>query len=154
MQSNHKFDQHMALRKDKALIALGAIKHISKQAPQEGWLLAYPGLCRPMLEHVDTVWDPTLVKEIEFLEMLQHRLFLLMKVLQDKKWHSTLLIAYKEITADRQKVPMTTKTAASREMTSVYAASHAYYQKPSEIPEEILINKWNTWTVRKQNIPT
>ena len=73
MQSNLKFDQHIALKKDKASKTLGAIKHILKQAPQEGRLLAYTSLCRPILEYGDTVWDPTLAKEIESLEMLQHR---------------------------------------------------------------------------------
>ena len=73
MQSNLKFDQHIALKKDKASKTLGAIKHILKQAPQKGRLLAYTCLCRPILEYADTVWDPTLTKIIEFLKMLQHR---------------------------------------------------------------------------------
>ena len=54
MQSNLKFDQHMTLKKDKA--TLRAIKHILKQAPQEGRLLVYTSLCRPMLEYADTAW--------------------------------------------------------------------------------------------------
>ena len=49
MQSNLKFDQHMALKNDKASKTLGANKHILKQAPQEGRLLAYTSLCRPIL---------------------------------------------------------------------------------------------------------
>ena len=73
MQSNLKFDQHMALKKYKGSKTLGVIKHIQKQASQEGQLLAYTCLCRPILEYADTVWDPTLAKEIESLEMLQHR---------------------------------------------------------------------------------
>ena len=48
MQSNLKFDQHIALKKDKASKTLEAIKHILNQAPQEGRLLAYTSLC-PML---------------------------------------------------------------------------------------------------------
>ena len=48
MQSDLKFDLYMALKKDKALEPLGAIKHILNQAPQEGRLLAYTSLCRPM----------------------------------------------------------------------------------------------------------
>ena len=63
----------MVLKKDKASKTLGAIKHILKQAPQEGRLLAYTSLCRPILEYADTVWNPTLTKEIESLEMLQHK---------------------------------------------------------------------------------
>ena len=73
MQSNLTFDQHMALKKNIASKTLGAVKHILKQAPQKIRLLAYTSLCRPILEYADTVWDPTLAKEIESLEMLQHR---------------------------------------------------------------------------------
>ena len=62
----------MALKKDKVLNTLGAIKHILKQVPQDGLLLAYTSLCRPILEYADTVWNPILAKEIESLEMLQH----------------------------------------------------------------------------------
>ena len=72
VQSNFKFDQHIALKKDKASKTVGAIKHILKQAPQKGRLLAYTSLCRPILEYADTVCDPTLAKEVESLEMLQH----------------------------------------------------------------------------------
>ena len=61
----------MALKKAKALKTLGAIEHIIKQAPQEGRLLAYTSLCRSM--YADTVWGPTLAKEIESLEILQHK---------------------------------------------------------------------------------
>ena len=94
----------------------------------------------------NTVWDQTLVKEIESLEMLQHRavrfiarlrgresvtgacselglqplkqrrknhrLSLLIKILQDEERHSTLSVAYDEITGDCQKVTMTTRSAA------------------------------------------
>ena len=69
-QINLKVDQHIALKKDKASKTLGAIKHILNQAPQEGRLLAYTSMCHPILEYADTVWDPTLAKEIESLEML------------------------------------------------------------------------------------
>ena len=71
-----------------------------------------------------------------------------MIVLQYEEQHSTLSVAYDEITGDRQKVTMTTRSAARGDMASVYAASHVYmvtsYQEPSEIPEDILINKLNT----------
>ena len=40
----------MALKKDIALKTLEAIKHILKQAPQEGRLLADTSLWRPILE--------------------------------------------------------------------------------------------------------
>ena len=176
MQSNLKFNQHIALKKDKASKTLGTIKHILKQAPQEGRLLAYTSLCRPILEYADTVWDPTLAKEIESLEMLQHRavrfiarlkgresvtgacselglqplkqrrknhrLSLLMKILQDEEQHSILAVAYDKITGDRQRVTMTTRSAARGEITSVYAASHVYHS--SFLPRTIRDIRGNT----------
>ena len=48
----------MALKKkkdDEASKALGSLKHILKQAPQEVRLLAHTSLCRPILEYADTV---------------------------------------------------------------------------------------------------
>ena len=87
-----------------------------------------------------------------------HRLSLLIKILQDEEWHSTLSVAYDEITGDRQKVTMTTRSTARGEITSVYAASHVYHssfiQEPLEISEEILINKKNIEIVWKQKILT
>ena len=71
MQSNLKFNQQMLLKKDKASKTLGKIKHILEQAPQEGRLLAYTSLCRPILEYTDTVLGPTSANEIESLEMLK-----------------------------------------------------------------------------------
>ena len=155
---------------------LGAIKHILKQAPQEGWLLAYTSLCRPILEYSDTVWDPTLAKEMESLEMLQHRavqliarlsrrdsvtgscselglqplkqrrknhrLSLLMKILQDEERHSTLAVAYNEITGECQKVTVTTRSAARGEITSVYVASNVYHS--SFLPRTIRDIRGNT----------
>ena len=55
MQSKLKFDQHMALKKDKSSKTLETIKQILKHAPKEGRLLAYTSLCRPILEYADTV---------------------------------------------------------------------------------------------------
>ena len=52
---------------------------------------------------------------------------------------------------------MTTKPAAHGEMTSamqihMYTMVPSYHQEPSEIPEEILINKQNTEIAWSQNI--
>jgi len=71
MQSNLKLDHHITLEKDKASKILGAIKHVLCEAPREGKLLSYTSLLYPI--HAGTVWDPTSAKEIESLEMLQHR---------------------------------------------------------------------------------
>ena len=166
----------MTLKKDKASKTLGAIKHILKQAPQKGRLLVYSSLCCTILEYADNVWDPTLAKKIESLEMLQHsavqfiarlrrrenvtaacselglqplkqrrknhRLSLLIKILQDEERHSTLSVAYDKITGDRQKVTMTTRSAAHGKITSVYATSHAYHG--SFLPKTIKDIRENT----------
>jgi len=63
MQSNLKFDQHIILKKDKASKFLGASKHV---------LLAYTSLCHPILKYADTMWEPTVAKDMESLEILQH----------------------------------------------------------------------------------
>jgi len=59
-------------KKDKASKILGAIKHILHEAPGEGKLLPYTSFCRPILEYADALWDPTLSKNIESLEILQY----------------------------------------------------------------------------------
>ena len=56
----------MAFKKDRALKTLEAIKHVLKQAPQEGRLLAYTSLCGPILEYAVTVWVLTLAKKLSF----------------------------------------------------------------------------------------
>jgi len=71
MQSNLKINQHMTLKNNKASKILGAIKHILHEAPREDKLLAYTSLCCPILEYADTMWNPTLAKDIESLKMLQ-----------------------------------------------------------------------------------
>ena len=50
-----------------------------------------------------------------------------MKILQDEERNLTLSVAYDEITGERQKVTMTTRSAARGEITSVYAASNVYH---------------------------
>ena len=65
----------MALKKDIALKTLEAIKHILKQAPQKGRLLADTSLCRPILEYADTVWDPALAKKLILLRCCNIGLF-------------------------------------------------------------------------------
>ena len=61
--SNLKFDQHMALKKDRTSKTLGPNKHFLKLAPQKGQLLAYTSLCRPILAYADSV-EPKLAKTL------------------------------------------------------------------------------------------
>ena len=65
-----------------------------------------------------------------------------MIVLQYEEQHSTLSVAYDEITGDRQKVTMTTRSAARGDMASVYAASHVYHG--NFLPRTIRNTRGNT----------
>ena len=49
MQSNLEYDQHIALKKNKASKTLGAIKHILKQGHKKA------GYCCPILEYADNI---------------------------------------------------------------------------------------------------
>ena len=61
----------MTLKKDKASNTLVAIKLILKHARQKvGYWFTLA--CHPTLEYADAVWEPTLAKPIESLEMPQH----------------------------------------------------------------------------------
>ena len=72
-----------------------------------------------------------------------------MKILQDVERHSTLSVAYDEITGDRIKVTMTTRSAARGEITSVYMASHDVYHD-SFLPRTIRDTRGNTDQQTKQ----
>ena len=71
-----------------------------------------------------------------------HRLSLLLKILQDEERHLKLLVVYDEITRHHQKVTMTTRSAARGEMMAVYAASHVYHG--SFLPRIIRDTRGNT----------
>ena len=150
----------MALKKDIALRILEAIKHILKQTPQEGRLLAYTSLCC----HIPTGlrWhcvEPSNSQRrhraVRFIARLRGQESvteacsklclppLKQRRRNHKERHLTILsAACDKITGAHQKVTMTTRSAAHGEMTSVYATLHVYhpptmvasYQEPSEIP--------------------
>ena len=176
MQSDLKFDQHIKLKRDSASRALGSIKHILYNAPKKSRLLAYTSLCRPILEYADTVWDPMLNKDIESIEMIQHRavrfisclkgresvteasselglqtlqnrrrnhrLTLLMKILQEEERHSSLALAYDEVSNDKQNMTMKTRSATRGKLNSVYASTKVYYG--SFLPRTIRDTKGTT----------
>ena len=73
MQTDLKFNQHIAEKTMKASKILGAIKHTLHDAPKNGRLLAYTSLCRPIMEYADTLWDPCSKQTIESMEMVQRR---------------------------------------------------------------------------------
>ena len=58
MQSNLKFNRHIASKANSAKKVLGCIKYALNDAPQPVKLLAYSSLCRPILKYADVLWDP------------------------------------------------------------------------------------------------
>ena len=72
LQSDLKFDQHMTLKKEKASSHLEPSNPSYMMVHWEGRFLAYTSPCHPVLEYADTIWYPTLNKDIESLEMVQN----------------------------------------------------------------------------------
>ena len=73
MQSNLKFNRHIANRVNSAKKVLGCIKYALNDASQPAKLLAYSSLCRPILEYADVLWDPSNATSIQELEAAQNR---------------------------------------------------------------------------------
>ena len=176
MQSDLKFNQHMTSIKRKAYKTLGSIKHLLHDAPRKARLLADTSLCRPLLEYAHTVWDPSRGKDVESIEMTQHRavrfincprgresiteacsqlglqtlqqrrrdhrISLLMKILQNEERHNNLALAYDELSVDRQGMSMTTRSATRGEPTSVHATTQIYHN--SFLPRTIRDTRGNT----------
>ena len=59
MQSNLKFNKHIASKVNSAKNVFECIKYALKNdAPQSAKLLAYSSLCQLILEYADVLWDP------------------------------------------------------------------------------------------------
>ena len=95
---------------------------------------------RCQIERTESVIEAC--SELSLQRRRHHRLSLLMKILKDEELHSTLSVAYDEITGDRQKVTMTTRSVARGEITSVYAESHVCHG--SFLPKTIRDTRGNT----------
>ena len=73
IQTNLKFDKHIEHKTRQASKVLGMVKFTLYDAPRQARLLAYTSLCRPILEYADSVWDLSLKKTINDIEMVQNR---------------------------------------------------------------------------------
>ena len=82
MQSNLRFDKHISEKIKDASKVLGCIKFTLYKAPEQGKLLAYTSLCRPILEYGDTLRDPPDKKSINDIELLQNKAIWFVKNIQ------------------------------------------------------------------------
>ena len=145
VQWNLKFDLHITAKKTK-LEKLRTIKHIlHTSSPKRRPVTGFHKLAQPNNGACRHVRNPTLAKENQSLEMLQHRavrtpvrlrgrasvtqnfayslsnrLSLLIKMLQEEEQHSTPAVASDEITGNDQ-------NAGCGEMKSINTASHVVY---------------------------
>jgi len=71
LQSNLRFNNHIAHKTCKARQQIGMIKRALYWAPARARLIAYKSLCLPHLEYASCAWDPWTKKEIDQLEMVQ-----------------------------------------------------------------------------------
>jgi hypothetical protein len=72
LQSNLKFNSHIAAKTCRARQQLGMIKRVLYDAPEKAKLIAYTSLCRPHVEYACTVWDPSSKSLQHDLEMIQN----------------------------------------------------------------------------------
>ena len=74
VQENLKFDKHISLTVNRANRLVGLIKHAFSYLDEETLLVLYKTLIRPILDYGNTIWFPTLKKDIRAIENVQRRL--------------------------------------------------------------------------------
>ena len=72
LQTDLKFNTHIADKVGCARKQIGMIKRALYWAPEKARLIAYKSLCLPHLEYAACAWDPISAKDIETLEMTQN----------------------------------------------------------------------------------
>ena len=121
-------------------------------APRQARLLAYTSLCRPILEYADSVWDLSLKKTINDIEMVQNRAVrfisrlkgrdsvskarceLGLQTLQERRKNHRLTLLTGILQAEDTHsllmtiVTMTTRSAARGELTSISTNSWRSHQ--------------------------
>ena len=74
VQENLKFDKHISLTVNRANRLVGLIKRAFSYLDEETLLVLYKTLIRPILDYGNTIWFPTLKKDIRAIESVQRRL--------------------------------------------------------------------------------
>ena len=98
VQDNLKFDKHISVTVNRANRLVGLIKRSFSFLDEETLLILYKTLVRPILDYGNTIWFPTLMKDIRALENVQRRLTKILPELSQlsytdrlKKLHLTTL---------------------------------------------------------------
>ena len=73
IQSNLKFNSHVASKVNSAMKVFGCIKYALNDGSQSVKLLAHSSLSRPILEYADVLWDPADAALIQELEAVQNK---------------------------------------------------------------------------------
>ena len=73
LSHNMKWYCHIDCIANKALKVLGLIKHLLSNASEKVRLIAYVTLCRPFIEYVCEIWNPTTQTLITKLENIQSK---------------------------------------------------------------------------------
>lgn len=68
-----KWDQHIEIKVNDAIRALGMLKRTLFHAPMRVKDIAYKTLCRPKIEYAMEVWDPFLEKHKQLIESVQNK---------------------------------------------------------------------------------
>ena len=90
IQNNLKFDQHISHSVNRANKLVGLIKHAFSFLNEETLLVLYKTLIRPILDYGNTLWFPTLKKDIRAVENVQRRVTKILPHLSDLNYEERL----------------------------------------------------------------
>ena len=74
IQENLKFDKHISLTVNRANKLVGLIRRAFSYLDEQTLLVLYKTLIRPILDYGNTVWFPSLKKDIRAIENVQRRI--------------------------------------------------------------------------------
>ena len=94
VQENLKFDKHISLTVNRANRLVGLIKRAFSYLDEETLLVLYKTLIRPILDYGNTIWFPTLNKDIRAVENVQRRLTRLLPELSHLSYEERLRTLY------------------------------------------------------------
>ena len=90
IQENLKFDKHISLTVNRANRLVGLIKRAFSYLDEETLLVLFKTLIRPILDYGNTIWFPTLKKDVRAIENVQRRLTRLLPELSHLSYEERL----------------------------------------------------------------